>query len=139
RDGYIHWAQEMDDQAGMILEIVKWYYDLRNAGQPTTVADRAGASAAAEPAGPARPACAREVSAAPRCEPVDRSASPLAAAAPPAPDATALAAAVRMLAQATRWLIVTASAGRDAVAFAALTLFVERFAIPLVQHRTSYL
>src|SRR5215467_15920843 len=27
RDGYIHWAQEMYDQAGMIREIVKWDYE----------------------------------------------------------------------------------------------------------------
>ena len=37
RDGYIHWAQEMYDQAGMIREIVKWDYELRNAEQLTTV------------------------------------------------------------------------------------------------------
>src|ERR1700739_4684867 len=40
RDGYIHWAQEMYDQAGMIREIVKWDYELRNAEQTTTVGDR---------------------------------------------------------------------------------------------------
>src|SRR6516225_7928876 len=33
RDGYIHWAQEMYDQAGMIREIVKWDYELRNPEQ----------------------------------------------------------------------------------------------------------
>ena len=30
RDVYIHWAQEMFDQAGMLREIVKWDYELRN-------------------------------------------------------------------------------------------------------------
>ena len=30
RDTYIHWAQEMFDQAGMLREIVKWDYELRN-------------------------------------------------------------------------------------------------------------
>ena len=30
RDTYIHWAQEMFDQAGMLREIVKWEYELRN-------------------------------------------------------------------------------------------------------------
>ncbi|HEV3394893.1 MAG TPA: thiamine pyrophosphate-binding protein, partial [Xanthobacteraceae bacterium] len=33
RDGYIHWAQEMYDQAGMLREIVKWDYELRNGEQ----------------------------------------------------------------------------------------------------------
>src|SRR3974390_322698 len=52
RDGYIHWAQEMYDKAGMIREIVKWDYELRNAEQLATVVDRALAIAASEPRGP---------------------------------------------------------------------------------------
>ena len=57
RDGYIHWAQEMYDQAGMIREIVKWDYELRNAEQLTTVVDRALAIAATEPRGPVTSPC----------------------------------------------------------------------------------
>src|SRR5262249_23186129 len=56
-----------------------------------------------------------------------------------APDASAIAAAARILAQATYPLIVTANAGRDPTAFAALAQFTERFAMPLVQHRPRYL
>src|SRR6202043_3499187 len=99
RDGYIHWAQEMYDQAGMIREIVKWDYELRNGEQLATVVDRALAIAASEPRGPVYLALPREVSAAPTPEarPSPRRAS---AAAPPAPDATAVAAAARLLAQA---------------------------------------
>jgi len=111
RDGYIHWAQEMYDQAGMIREIVKWDYELRNAEQLTTVVDRALAIAATEPRGPVYLSLPREV----------------------------IATAARMLAQATRPLIVTANAGRDAAAFKALTQFTERFAVPVVQHRPRYL
>src|SRR5262249_48668114 len=139
RDGYIHWAQEMYDQGGMIREIVKWDYELRNAEQLTTVIDRALAIAATEPRGPVYLSLPREVIAAPLSDLDHPSPSRLAAAAPPAPDANAIAAAARMLAQATRPLIVTASAGRDAAAFAALTQFIERFAIPVVQHRPRYL
>ena len=139
RDGYIHWAQEMYDQAGMIREIVKWDYELRNAEQLTTVVDRALAIAATEPRGPVYLSLPREVIAAPLSELEHPPSSRLSAAAPPAPDAAAIAAAARMLAQAARPLIVTANAGRDAVAFAALTQFVERFAIPVVQHRPRYL
>src|SRR6516164_7442388 len=111
RDGYIHWAQEMYDQAGMIREIVKWDYELRNAEQLTTVVDRALAIAASEPRGPVYLSLPREVIAAP----------------------------LSGLAQAARPLIVTANAGRDAAAFVALTQFIERFAIPVVQHRPRYL
>ena len=139
RDGYIHWAQEMYDQAGMIREIVKWDYELRTAEQLTTVVDRALAIAATEPRGPVYLSLPREVIAAPVSEPERPSPSRLSPAAPPAPDATAVAAAARLFAQAARPLIVTANAGRDAAAFAVLTRFVERFAIPVVQHRPRYL
>jgi acetolactate synthase I/II/III large subunit len=137
RDGYIHWAQEMYDQAGMIREIVKWDYELRNGEQLATVVDRALAIAASEPRGPVYLALPREVIAAPMPDtrPSPRRAS---AAAPPAPDVTAVAAAARLLAQAKRPLIVTANAGRDAAAFAALGEFAERFAMPVIQHRPRY-
>jgi len=139
RDGYIHWAQEMYDQAGMIREVVKWDYELRNAEQLTTVVDRALAIAATEPRGPVYLSLPREVIAAPAAQPEAPSPSRLPPAAPAAPDAAAIAAAARLLAHAARPLIVTANAGRDTAAFAALTRFVERFAIPVVQHRPRYL
>jgi acetolactate synthase I/II/III large subunit len=52
RDVYIHWAQEMFDQAGMVREIVKWDYELRNGQQLETVVDRALAVATSAPQGP---------------------------------------------------------------------------------------
>jgi acetolactate synthase I/II/III large subunit len=139
RDGYIHWAQEMYDQAGMIREIVKWDYELRNAEQLTMVVDRALAIAASEPRGPVYLSLPREVIAAPLANLEHPLPSRLRAAAPAAPDASAIAATARMLAQARRPLIVTANAGRDAAVFAALAQFTERFAIPVVQHRPRYL
>ena len=139
RDGYMHWAQEMFDQAGIIREIVKLDYELRNAEQLTTVVDRALAIAATEPRGPVYLSLPREVIAAPLSGLEHPSPSRLSAAAPAAPDATAIAAAARMLGEAMRPLIVTANAGRDAAAFEALTQFAERFAIPVVQHRPRYL
>jgi len=139
RDGYIHWAQEMYDQAGMIREIVKWDYELRNGEQLATVVDRALAIAATEPRGPVYLSLPREVIAAPLPDREQLSPSRFAAAAPAAPDADAIAAAAEMLAQAKRPLIVTSNVGRDAAAFAALAKFAERFAIPVVQHRPRYL
>jgi acetolactate synthase I/II/III large subunit len=139
RDGYIHWAQEMYDQAGMIREIVKWDYELRNAEQLTTVVDRALAIAASEPRGPVYLSLPREVIAQPVDDIDQRSPRRLHAAAPAGPDAGAIAAAARMMAQARRPLIVTANAGRDTAAYAALAQFAERFAMPVVQHRPRYL
>src|SRR5262245_11954198 len=139
RDGYIHWAQEMYDQAGMIREIVKWDYELRNPEQLTTVVDRALALATTEPRGPVYLSLPREVLAAARSDGGHPSSSRLSAAAPAAPDANAVAAAARLLARGKRPLIVTSNAGRDAAAFSALAEFAERFAIPVVQHRPRYL
>ena len=48
----IHWAQEMFDQAGMVRELVKWDYELRNPGQAGLVVARAVEAAMAEPRGP---------------------------------------------------------------------------------------
>lgn len=139
RDGYIHWAQEMYDQAGMIREIVKWDYELRNPQQLTTVVDRALTIAATEPRGPVYLSLPREVIAAPLPELECPSPTRVSAAAPAAPDAAAIATAARILAAARRPLIVTSNAGRDAAVFGALAQFVERFAIGVVQHRPRYL
>jgi acetolactate synthase-1/2/3 large subunit len=136
RDGYIHWAQEMYDQAGMLREVVKWDYELRNGEQLATVVDRALAIAASEPRGPVYLSLPREVIAAPM--PQHAPSRPFNAAGAPAPDAGAVAAATRLLAHAQRPLIVTSNAGRDPAAFAALGEFAERFAIPVVQHRPRY-
>ncbi|HEV2955265.1 MAG TPA: thiamine pyrophosphate-requiring protein, partial [Xanthobacteraceae bacterium] len=137
RDGYIHWAQEMYDQAGMLREVVKWDYELRNGEQLATVVDRALAIAASEPRGPVYLSLPREVIAAPMPQPREAP-RPFSAAVAPGPDAGAIAAAAHLLARAQRPLIVTANAGRDAAAFAALAEFAERFAIPVMQHRPRY-
>src|ERR1700755_918666 len=65
RDGYIHWAQEMYDQAGMLREIVKWDYELRNREPRETVCARAWALAATDRRGPVYLSLPREVIAAP--------------------------------------------------------------------------
>ena len=139
RDGYIHWAQEMFDQAGMLREIVKWDYELRNAEQLVTVVDRALAIAATEPRGPVYLSLPREVIAAPFSGDTQPAVSRLRPAASAAPDANAIAEAADVLTRAKRPLIVTSNAGRDAAAFVALAEFTERFAIPLAQFRPRYL
>src|ERR1051325_7706957 len=65
RDTYIHWAQEMFDQAGMLREMVKWDYELRNGAQLETVVDRALTVATSAPEGPVYLSLPREVLAAP--------------------------------------------------------------------------
>jgi acetolactate synthase-1/2/3 large subunit len=139
RDVYIHWAQEMFDQAGMVRELVKWDYELRNGRQLETVVDRALALATSEPKGPIYLSLPREVLA----EPLpgfayDMPARRVAAAAP-GPDPAAIEEAARILADAENPLIVTASAGREPAAAAALAGLASRFAIPVVEHRPRHL
>src|SRR3954463_6049128 len=64
RDTYIHWAQEMFDQAGMLREAVKWEYELRHGVQLETVIDRGLPLATSPPEGPVYLSLPREVLAA---------------------------------------------------------------------------
>ena len=61
------------------------------------------------------------------------------AASPPGPDNAAIEEAAQILAKAENPLIITASAGRDPAAVAALADLAVRFAIPVVQHRPRHL
>lgn len=139
RDIYIHWAQEMFDQAGMVRELVKWDYELRNGEQLETVVDRALAVATSEPKGPIYLSLPREVLAEPLPGFAYDMPSRRAAARPPGPDANAIDEAARILAAANHPLIITASAGREPAAVAALADLAERFALPVVQHRPRHL
>ncbi|MDX2202815.1 MAG: thiamine pyrophosphate-requiring protein [Hyphomicrobiaceae bacterium] len=138
RDGYIHWAQEMYDQAGMLREIVKWDYELRGADQLEVVVDRAVSIAASEPRGPVYLSLPREVLAEEGPAAISRSPR-VAAAGAGAPDPVSVDRAVRLLAAAKRPLIVTCNAGRLPSGFAALAAFAERYAVPVIQHKPRYL
>src|SRR3954465_2394866 len=139
RDGYIHWAQEMYDQAGMIREIVKWDYELRNPEQLETVVDRAFAIAASEPRGPVYLSLPREVLAEPPATVDGSSPARLNAPAPAAPARAAVETAAAWLAQAQRPLIIAANAGRDPAGFAALAAFAGRFGGPVAPQKPRYL
>src|SRR5436305_3341114 len=93
RDTYIHWAQEMFDQAGMLREMVKWDYELRNGAQLETVVDRALTIATSPPEGPVYLSLPREVLAEKLPGFSYDSPSRHAAASAPAPDAAAIDAA----------------------------------------------
>ena len=139
RDTYIHWAQEMFDQAGMLREIVKWEYELRNGAQLETVIDRALSLAKSAPEGPVYLSLPREVLAEKLAGFSYDSPSRRVAVSSPGADDAAVAEAAEMLATAKRPVIVTASAGRDPGAVAVLSAFAERFAIPVVEHRQRHL
>ena len=70
RNRYIHWGQEMFDQAGMLREVVKWDYELRMPEQVTDVVSRAYEITMSSPRGPVYLALPREPLAAPMPEPL---------------------------------------------------------------------
>jgi acetolactate synthase I/II/III large subunit len=129
----------MFDQAGMLREMVKWDYELRNGAQLETVIDRALTLATSPPEGPVYLSLPREVLAEKLPGFSYDSPARRVAASPPAPDEAAIAAAVEILARAQHPLIITADAGRDRAAVPALADFAERFAIPVIEHRQRHL
>jgi len=139
RDTYIHWAQEMFDQAGMLREMVKWEYELRNGAQLETVVDRALSLATSAPEGPVYLSLPREVLGETLGGFAYDSPSRRAAASAPGADEGALDEAAKILSKAKRPVIITASAGRDPSAVVALDEFARRFAIPVIEHRQRHL
>lgn len=138
RDAFIHWGQEMFDQASLVREFVKWDYELRGGAQVDTVVDRAGSIAMAEPRGPVYLTLPREVLAEPYLGDAEVTAGH-AVPLPPLPNREGVAEVARLLAAAKRPLIIAGNCGCDLALFDKLSAFAERFAIPVVQHRSRYL
>ncbi len=104
----IHWAQEMFDQAGMLRELVKWDYELRQPNQIGDVVARSVEVAMAHPRGPVYLVLPREPLAAPLAEPIGPL-KPRPQAAATFPDPAAVATLAEWIAAAERPLIVTAT------------------------------
>ncbi|MGE0744183.1 MAG: thiamine pyrophosphate-requiring protein, partial [Rhodospirillales bacterium] len=138
RSLYIHWGQEMFDQAGMVRELVKWDYELRGAMQVETVVDRAMTIAMSEPRGPVYLTLPREVLAENPGTFTYDSPARRQPAQPTAPDPNAIDRAAAMIAAAEKPVLITASYGRDASAVPALAALVERYAIPVIAYRPRY-
>jgi acetolactate synthase-1/2/3 large subunit len=127
----IHWAQEMFDQAGMVRELVKWDYELRQPNQIGDMVARGVEVAMAHPRGPVYMVLPREPLSAPLAEPIAPM-KPRAQAAETHPDPKAIATLAEWIVAAERPLIVAATLPADAVA--ALAHLAERCAIPVVTH-----
>jgi acetolactate synthase I/II/III large subunit len=127
----IHWAQEMFDQAGMLRELVKWDYELRNGNQIGDVVSRGVDVAMAHPRGPVYMVLPREPLSAPIAEPI-APIKPRPQAAASHPDPKAVATLAEWIAGAERPLIIAATLSREAVPI--LAHLAERCAIPVVTH-----
>jgi len=127
----IHWAQEMFDQAGMLRELVKWDYELRQPGQVGDVVARATEVAMAHPRGPVYMVMPREPLSATLSEPI-APIKPRAQAARVHPDPATIATLAEWIANAERPLIIGSILPSEAVPV--LDHLAERFAIPVITH-----
>ncbi|GJD56863.1 thiamine pyrophosphate-requiring protein [Methylobacterium dankookense] len=139
RTRYIHWAQEMFDQAGMLREAVKWDYELHLPEQAGEIVTRAHQVAMSAPRGPVYVTLPRDTLAGAAALPGAPAAPVLAPVPAPFPDPAAVARLAGWLAEAERPVIVTASAGRSEAGFRALAGFAERHAVPVVSFHQRFL
>lgn len=137
RTRYIHWAQEMFDQAGMLREGVKWDYELHFPEQAGDMVARAVQVAMTAPRGPVYGTLPRDVLAQPLSH--VRPAPRLKAPAAPRPDPDDVALLADWLIQAERPLIITQAAGRNVDGFQALDAFARAHAIPVVSFHPRFL
>ncbi len=133
RNFIIHWAQEMFDQAGMLRELVKWDYELRNGTQVFDVVDRMVEVATAPPGGPVYLTLPREVLTAGYDGSMPDAERPRVVPGPPAPRPADVEQLAGWIAEAERPLMLTTSAGRIAGNVGAIADFAERFAIGVIQ------
>ncbi|WP_183182314.1 thiamine pyrophosphate-requiring protein [Azospirillum sp. OGB3] len=138
RTRYIHWAQEMFDQGGMLREAVKWDYELHLPEQAADLVARAYQVAMTSPRGPVYATLPRDVLADPiRVSRPDSGRRPAPAVPHPQPDDIRRLA--DWIATAERPLIITQGAGRTKAGFDALARVAERFAIPVVSFHPRFL
>jgi acetolactate synthase I/II/III large subunit len=130
RTRYIHWAQEMFDQAGMLREAVKWDYELRVPEQVESVVRRAIEVASLAPAGPVYLSLPRETLAAEVA--AQRSLPPLGEVSRQGADPNAIDRLADMIRKADAPMIVTSFFGSDPEAVPVLAEVAERWAIPVV-------
>jgi acetolactate synthase-1/2/3 large subunit len=137
RTRYIHWAQEMFDQASMLREAVKWDYELHLPEQAPNAVARAAQVALSEPRGPVYLTLPRDVIA----EDVTGGVpiAPLAFAPAPHPDPAGVHTLATWLAEAKRPLIVTSAAGRTEEGFAALDRFSRTLGVPVESFHPRFL
>ncbi len=134
RNANIHWAQEMFDQAGMVRELVKWDYELRDAAQAQIVVDRALAIARAAPQGPVYLTLPREVLA----QELSGIAMLESASVPPraaAPDPAAVEQLAELVATAEFPVIITSASGGSQETLQSFGELVSRFGVGVVEYR----
>ena len=134
RNAWIHWAQELYDQAGMLRELVKWDYELRDGLNLREVVERGLSIAHASPPGPVYLSLPREVIAQAQ-QTFSWSEPGPAVPSEPHPDPVQVRTAAAWLAGAQRPLVIAAASGRNPAAVALLAEVAERFVLPVVENK----
>ena len=129
RSVYIHWAQEMFDQAGMLREFVKWDYELRRGDQAFAAVARRMEVAQTSPTGPVYLSLPREVLGEEVGEPAPGAHAPRARPASPKPAGSDVEQLAKMIAGARLPLVITGQVGRDPGEAVLLTRIAEKFAL----------
>ncbi|MSQ51350.1 MAG: thiamine pyrophosphate-requiring protein [Betaproteobacteria bacterium] len=138
RDNGIHWAQEMFDQAGMMRELIKWDYELRDALNLENVVDRALGITQSHPRGPVYLTLPREVMAQKMDGFKFRAMAPAVPAAPH-PDPEAVRRVATALASARFPVIACGTSGADPLTVPMLVDLADRFGIGVVESRARNL
>jgi acetolactate synthase-1/2/3 large subunit len=131
RSFYVHWQQEMYDQAAMIRQHVKWDYEIRTVENASLVVQSAFRIAATEPCGPVYITLPREIMAAGMHGGIVYNPTDFPPAVSAQGDSAALREAARLLVQAQNPVILVRNMGRHPEAVAALVELAEKLAIPV--------
>ncbi len=134
RDNGIHWAQEMYDQAGMMRELIKWDYELRDGLNLENVVDRALGITQSHPRGPVYLTLPREVMAQ-KMDGFKFSAKAPAVPAAPYPDPDQVKRIADALANARFPVIACSTSGADPSTVPMLVELADRFGIGVVESR----
>lgn len=138
RSGFIQWAQESFDQAGILREYVKWDYELRLPDQLETVVDRALTLARSEPCGPVYLTLPRETLSAPY-EGGGFESEPRFDLPTFHPDPVKVEEAARLLKESSFPLIITSSTGKTSAGMQALVDLAEKGGIGVVSFFPEYM
>jgi acetolactate synthase-1/2/3 large subunit len=131
RSYYVHWQQEMYDQAEMIRQFVKWDYEIRTVENAALVVQSAFRIAATEPCGPVYVTLPREIMAARLHRGIAYNPTDFPPAISAQGDSAALREAAKLLVSARNPVVLVKGMGRHPKAVAYLVALAEKLAIPV--------
>ncbi len=136
RSYFIHWEQEVYDQAAIVRQYTKWDYEIKTIENAALVIQSAFRIAGTEPCGPAYLTIPREIMAAELNTGLCYSPDDFPPAAPPQADSAALREAARLLVEAENPVILVKSMGRHPEAVASLVELAEKLSVPVASTDT---